>query len=74
MLVIRAGFHKILHRKANREDPKQSDEGLHCMCKPFLKATSVHNFRIFTVYPETTLYALTLLWSFTVDKNNVHTK
>ena len=32
MLVIRAGIHKMLVRKANREEPdqKQFDLGLHC--------------------------------------------
>ena len=28
---------------------KQSDLGLHCLSRPFLKATSVRNFRTFTI-------------------------
>ena len=35
MLVIRAGFHKILVRIANREDSYQSDQGLHYLSRPF---------------------------------------
>ena len=31
MLVFSAGIHQILVRIANREDPDQSDLGLHCL-------------------------------------------
>ena len=57
-LVIKAGRHKMLVRKANREDPclcifqclqKQSDVGLHCLSWPFWLAASIQNFRTFTV-------------------------
>ena len=38
-------------RIANREDPdQQSDLGLPCLSRPFGQATSVRNFRTFTVY------------------------
>ena len=43
-------------RIANQEDPdqtassKESDLGLHCLSRPFLKATSVQNFRTFTLH------------------------
>ena len=51
MLVIRAGFLKMLVRIANREDldQKQSDLGLCCLSVPFWKATSVGNFRTFNI-------------------------
>ena len=52
MLVIIVGIHKKSVRIANREDPdlkKQSDLGLHCSSRPFCQATSVQNFRTFTV-------------------------
>ena len=51
MLVIGAGFHKLLVRIANREDrdQKQSDLGLCCLSVPFWQATSVGNFRTFTI-------------------------
>ena len=51
MLVIRGGIHKMLVRKANRQDPgrKQSDLGLDCLSKQFWQATSFQNFRTFTV-------------------------
>ena len=55
-MVFRAGTHNLLVRGANREDPdhtavlKQSDLGLRCLSKPFWQATSVENFRTFTVY------------------------
>ena len=56
MLVIRARIHKMFVRIANREDPDQtasseavSDMGLHCLSKLFWPATSVRNFRTFTV-------------------------
>ena len=48
-LVIRAGTHKMLFRLATMEDPKMSDLGLCCLYKPFLQATSVRNFKIFTI-------------------------
>ena len=52
MLVIRAGIHKLLVRIANRADPnqKQSDLGLCCLSRPFYQATSIVNFRTFTIY------------------------
>ena len=55
MLVFRARIHKILVRKANRENSDQtasleSDLGLHCLSRPFLQATGVWNFRTFTVF------------------------
>ena len=51
MLVIKLGIHKILVRMASREDLDQtaSDLGLHCLSRPFLQATSVRNFRTFTI-------------------------
>ena len=45
MLVFRAGIQKILVRIANREDL-----GLPCLSKPFWQATSVRNFRTFTIH------------------------
>ena len=35
MLVIRDGIHKTFVRTANREDPDQTDLGLHCLSRPF---------------------------------------
>ena len=54
MLVVRAEFHKMLVRIANREDPdktasSEAGSGLHCLSRPFWQATSVQKFRIFTV-------------------------
>ena len=55
MGVVSDGFHKMLVRKANREDPqqtvlkKQSDLGLPFLTKPFCQVTSVQNFGTFTV-------------------------
>ena len=46
MLAVRDGIHKMLVRIANSEDP---DLGLPCMSRPFWQATSVENFRAFTV-------------------------
>ena len=39
----------MLVRITNREDPDQSDLGLHCLSRPFWQATSVQNFRTFSV-------------------------
>ena len=45
MLVFKAGIHKMLVRKANREVPglmkKQSDLGLHCLSRPVWQATNM---------------------------------
>ena len=55
MLVIKAESHKMLVRKANREDPdqtavqKQSDLGLHCLSRPVWQITSVQNVRTSTI-------------------------
>ena len=52
MVVIRTGIHKMLVRIANREDPYQTtlDLGLHFLSRPFFwQATSVQNFRTFTL-------------------------
>ena len=50
MLVFRAGIHKMLAIIANRQFPDKSfDLGLHCFSKPFWHATSIPNFRTFTV-------------------------
>ena len=38
ILIIRAGIHKMLVRKAYEEDP-ESDLGLHCLARPFLADT-----------------------------------
>ena len=38
----------MLVRIANREDPDQSDPGLHCLSRPFWQVNSVQNFRIST--------------------------
>ena len=35
MWVIMAAIHKMVVRVANREDPDQSDLGLHCLSRPF---------------------------------------
>ena len=43
MLVFRDGIHKMDVRIANRED-------LYCLSSLFRQATSVRNFRAFTVY------------------------
>ena len=59
-MAIKAEIHKMLARIANREDPdqtasfrlllkKQSDQGLHCLSRPFKQATSVRNFKTFTI-------------------------
>ena len=50
MLIIRIRIHKWLVRKANREDPDQSDLRLCCLSRHFLQATSVRNFRAFTIF------------------------
>ena len=47
ILVFMAEIHKILVRIANRED---TDLGLSCLSTPFWQATSVQNFRAFTVH------------------------
>ena len=52
LVVIRAGIHKILVRKINREDPelkKQSDLGLRCLSRPPWQTTNIQNFRTFTI-------------------------
>ena len=55
VLVIRAGIHKMFVRIANWEDPdqtaskKQSNLHLGCLSSSFGQATSVRNFRTFTV-------------------------
>ena len=56
MLGIRAGIHCVLVRIANRGKTlvrmllqKQSDLGLHCLSLSFWLATSVQNFRTFTI-------------------------
>ena len=41
MLVITDGIYKMLVRIANREDPDQSDLGLHCLSRVFGQATIV---------------------------------
>ena len=46
MLVIRVGTHKMLLRRANREDP---DLGLPCLSRPFYQAIGFQNFRRFTI-------------------------
>ena len=49
-------FHKMFVRIWNREDPVQTassdvaDSGLHCLFRPFWLATSVRNFKKFTVW------------------------
>ena len=53
--TTRAEIHKMLFRTANRVDPDQTaDLCLPCLfCKrPFWQATSVRNFRIFTVFSD----------------------
>ena len=51
MLVFRAGINKMFIGIANWEDPDQSasDLGLHCLSRSFWQATSIHNFRTFTI-------------------------
>ena len=49
MSVIRAGINNILVGMANREDPDQTAL-LDCLSRPFWQATSVQNFRTFTIY------------------------
>ena len=46
LLAFRAGIHKTLTRRANRENP---DLGLCCLSRPFWQPTSVRNFRTFAV-------------------------
>ena len=49
----------MLFRIANREDPDQtasSDLGLHCLSSSFWQATSVRNFRTFTVFRVTVFF------------------
>ena len=41
MLVIKAGFHKILVRKANRKNPDQTDLGLPSLFRLFFAATTI---------------------------------
>ena len=50
-MVIRVRIHKMLVRKADREDPdqKQYDLGLDCLSRLLRQATTVLNFRTFTV-------------------------
>ena len=50
-MFVRAGIHRMFVRIANREDPDQtaSDLGLSCLSRFFLLASSVRNFRTFTV-------------------------
>ena len=50
MLVIRIGIRKMLVRIANREDPDQTNLGLHCLSMHFQEESSVQNFRTFTVF------------------------
>ena len=38
--------------KSKMEDPDQSDLDLGCLSRPFWQATSIRNFRIFTVYDK----------------------
>ena len=52
MLKIKWWFSRLEFTKVLK---KQSDQGLHCLSRPFWHATSVHNFRIFTV-AEPNLY------------------
>ena len=47
MMVIRAGIHKLLIRIAYVEDP---DLGLPCLSRHYRQATSVRNFRTFTIF------------------------
>ena len=52
MVAIRAELTMLL-RIANREDTDQTQKsglGLHCLPRPFCKATSVQNFRTSTIY------------------------
>ena len=49
ILDFRAGIHKMLVRIANRNDPDQTNLGLHCLCMPFWQTTSVRNFRMFII-------------------------
>ena len=51
MLVVKAGRHKILIRIANKEGPDQtasSESGTALFGQPFLRETSVLNFRTST--------------------------
>ena len=48
MLVFRTGIHNKMLVMQNSKQ-KQSDLGLHCLSWPFWQATSVQNFRTFTV-------------------------
>ena len=50
MLVIRPGIHKMLVRKANMEDSDQTASSvMGCLSRPFWQATSIQNFRPFTI-------------------------
>ena len=48
-LVFRAEIHKILVRKANREDPDQSDLGLPCLSGLLWPDSYCLNFLTFTI-------------------------
>ena len=56
MMAFKAGIHKLLIRITTGKTPirlllqKQSDLGLPCLSRPFGQATSVQNFRTFTIY------------------------
>ena len=55
MLFFWAGIHKNADRIiANREDPDQTDLGLHCVSRLVWQATSVRNFTTFTVPKQLT--------------------
>ena len=62
MWVARAGIHKMLVRTANRETlirlliQMQPGLSLLCLSRPFKQATSVRNFRTFTIQLLTLLY------------------
>ena len=51
MLVIRTEIRKTLVRKAHSKDPdKLSDQGLHCLCRPFFSQQLV--FKILEHFPK----------------------
>ena len=47
--IFRARIHKMYVRIPNREDPEQTDLNAPCLSTPLWQATSVQNFKTFTV-------------------------
>ena len=54
--MFRARIHKMYVRIPNREDPEQTDLVVPCLSMPFCQATSVQNFRTFTVVQSNNIW------------------